>query len=125
MIIHKIKGRKQKVATRDDINEYKVMWLMVFFDMPTETKQQRKAYSDFRKRLLDDGFTMFQFSIYVRHCASWENAETHRKRVRGFISEYGEVGILTVTDKQFDAIELFHGVKKQTIQPRAIQLELF
>lgn len=109
----------------DRLNEYRIMWLLVFFDMPTETKAQRKAYSDFRKRLIADGFTMFQFSVYVRHCASWENAEVHKKRVRSFISEYGEIGLLTITDKQFSAIELFHGVKKEQPRPRVIQLELF
>ena len=99
----------------DRLNEYRIMWLLVFFDMPTETKAQRKAYSDFRKRLIADGF----------HCASWENAEVHKKRVRSFISEYGEIGLLTITDKQFSAIELFHGVKKEQPRPRVIQLELF
>ncbi|WP_290387130.1 CRISPR-associated endonuclease Cas2, partial [uncultured Muribaculum sp.] len=48
------------------LNQYKIMWVIVFFDLPVETKKQRKDYSDFRKRLLSDGFTMFQLSIYVR-----------------------------------------------------------
>ena len=56
-----------------------------------------------------DGFTMFQFSIYIRHCASAENAEVHVKRVKSFIPEYGKVGILTITDKQFANLKLFHG----------------
>ena len=53
------------------------MWILVFFDLPTETKKDIKEYTMFRKRLQQDGFTMFQFSIYVRHCASMENAEDH------------------------------------------------
>ena len=63
-------------------SEYRVMWLLVLFDLPTETKKDIKEYVKFRKRLIEDGFTMFQFSIYVRHCASMENAEVHRKRVK-------------------------------------------
>ena len=51
-------------------SEYRVMWILVLFDLPTETKKDKKAYTDFRKNLQKDGFTMFQFSIYVRHCAS-------------------------------------------------------
>ena len=51
------------------------MWLMVFFDLPTDTKKERKAASLFRQNLLKDGFTMFQFSIYIRHCGSKENME--------------------------------------------------
>ena len=58
----------------DRFSEYRVMWVLVLFDLPTETKKEKKAYVDFRKNLQRDGFTMFQFSIYVRHCASSENA---------------------------------------------------
>lgn len=50
---------------------------------------------------------MFQFSIYVRHCASSENAVVHIKRVKSFLPEFGHVGIMCITDKQFGDIELF------------------
>lgn len=63
----------------DRFSEYRIMWILVFFDLPTETKKDKKEYMLFRKRLQRDGFTMFQFSIYVRHCASMENAEVHIK----------------------------------------------
>ena len=43
-------------------SEYRVMWILVLFDLPTETKKDKKAYTDFRKNLQKDGFTMFQFS---------------------------------------------------------------
>lgn len=109
----------------DRFSEYRIMWVLVFFDMPTETKQQRKAYADFCKRLLCDGFTMFQFSLYVRHCQSGESAEVHRKRVRSFVPEWGRIGILTITDKQFGQIELFEGVKVMEKQSPVVQLELF
>ena len=71
----------------------------------------RKAYVDFKKNLQKDGFTMFQFSIYVRHCASSENAGVHIKRVKSFLPEHGQVGIMCITDKQFGNIELFYGKK--------------
>lgn len=87
-------------------SEYRVMWILVLFDLPTETKKDKKAYTDFRKNLQKDGFTMFQFSIYVRHCASSENAAVHIKRVKSFLPEYGQVGIICITDKQFGEIEL-------------------
>ena len=63
-------------------SEYRVIWILVLFDLPTETKKDKKAYTDFRKNLQKDGFTMFRFSIYVRHCASSENAAVHIKRVK-------------------------------------------
>lgn len=106
-------------------SEYRFMWVLVFFDLPTETKKDRKAYTDFRKKLQNDGFTMFQFSIYIRHCASRENAEVHIKRVKSFLPEFGSVGILCVTDKQFGDIQLFYGKKPQQPNTEGQQLELF
>lgn len=98
---------------------------MVLFDLPTKTKRDIRAYSVFRKNLMKDGFTMFQFSIYIRHCASMENAEMHIKRVKSFLPEFGKVGIICITDKQFGNIELFFG--RKTFAPNAPgqQLELF
>lgn len=101
------------------------MWILVFFDLPTETKKDRKEYAQFRKLLMMDGFTMFQFSIYVRNCASIQNAEVHMKRVRSFIPEFGKVGMLCITDKQFANIQLFFGKKPQKPNAPGQQLELF
>lgn len=109
----------------DRISEYRVMWVMVLFDLPTETKKERKAADTFRKYLQKDGFTMFQFSIYVRHCASAESAEVHIKRVKSFIPEYGHVVILTITDKQFGKMDIFYGQKPQLPNAPGQQLELF
>ncbi len=101
------------------------MWVMVFFDLPTETKQERKIYARFRKELMRDGFTMFQFSIYVRHCPSRENADVHIRRVKKLLPPAGNVGILTITDKQFGQIEMFSGRKVAEIEKPTQQLELF
>lgn len=106
-------------------SEYRVMWLLVFFDLPTESKKEKKEYALFRKNLMRDGFTMFQFSIYVRHCASKENMEVHKKRVKSFLPEYGKVGILAITDKQFGDIDLFFAKKPQSPNAPGQQLELF
>ena len=107
------------------LSEYRVMWVMVFFDLPTETKKDRKEFAAFRKFLQEDGFTMFQFSIYVRHCASMENAEVHMKRVYSFLPEFGKVGVICITDKQFGNIKLFYGKKPQKPNAPGQQLELF
>ena len=109
----------------DRFSEYRVMWILVLFDLPTETKKDKKAYALFRKNLQRDGFTMFQFSIYVRHCASQENASVHIKRVKSFLPEYGNVGIICITDKQFANIELFYGKKPLPTEAPGQQLELF
>ena len=123
--------RGKKDCISDNVNsmerfsEYRIMWVLVLFDLPTETKKNRKAASEFRKKLLKDGFTMFQFSIYVRHCASQENADVHIKRVKASLPEYGQVGIFCITDKQFGNIEIFYGKKPQTLNTPGQQLELF
>ena len=109
----------------DRFSEYRVMWILVLFDLPTETKKDKKAYALFRKNLQRDGFTMFQFSIYVRHCASQENAAVHIKRVKSFLPEFGNVGIICITDKQFANIELFYGKKPLPPEAPGQQLELF
>lgn len=107
------------------ISSYQLMWILVMFDLPTETKRQRKRYSEFRKFLIQDGFTMFQFSMYVRNCASRENTKVHIDRIKKFLPEEGKICILTVTEKQFNEIILFEGLKKTPPLPGAIQLELF
>jgi len=93
------------------ISQYKIMWILVLFDLQTETKQERKAYSQFRKELLKDGFSMFQFSIYLRHCSSRENRDVHINRVKKIMPEKGNIGILSITDKQFEMLEIYEGRK--------------
>ncbi len=101
------------------------MWVLVFFDLPTETSTERKIYARFRKELMGDGFQMFQFSIYVRHCASRENADVHIKRTKSKLPEKGHVGILCITDKQFGMMEIYYGKKQSELPIPVQQLELF
>ena len=107
------------------LNAYRIMWVLVFFDLPTETLQQRKIYTRFRKRIIKDGFQMFQFSIYMRHCSSRENAEVHIKRVKMILPEKGHVVIMCITDKQFGMMEIFHGHKITKSAASSQQLEMF
>ena len=101
------------------------MWVMVLFDLPTETRTERKAATKFRKTLLEDGFGMFQFSIYTRFCPSRENAEVHKKRIKNSLPKKGKVAIFHITDKQFGMIELFYGKKEIEPEKPNQQLELF
>ncbi|MDI1233967.1 MAG: CRISPR-associated endonuclease Cas2 [bacterium] len=109
----------------DRLNAYRIMWVLVFFDLPTETATERKVASRFRKDILSDGFTMFQFSIYLRHCPSKENAEVHIKRVKKLLPEKGHIGIMCVTDKQFGDMEIFFGKKEQEPHAPVQQLQMF
>jgi len=101
------------------------MWVFVFFDLPTETQTDRKNYARFRKNLQKDGFTMLQYSIYTRHCASRENARVHINRTKAILPPKGEVIIFTLTDKQFGMMEFFRGPKETERPSTPQQLELF
>lgn len=106
-------------------SEYRIMWVMVLFDLPTETKTDRKTAAKFRQYLLKDGFQMLQFSIYVRHCSSDENAKVHSQRVKRWLPDRGSVAILKITDKQFGMMDLFYGVQKSDLPGQNKQLMLF
>ena len=95
------------------------------FDLPTDTPQARKEYTRFRKSLLDDGFTMMQYSVYSRHCPSKENAAVHIHRIQSQVPPDGEVRIITITDKQFERMFIFWGKMRKTPEEPACQLELF
>lgn len=108
-----------------ELNAYRIMWLFVFFDLPTDTKKDRKNASGFRNNLLKDGFSMMQYSVYVRHCASSESADVHEKRINILLPPLGKVSILRITDKQFGGILNFWGKAEVPKEPQPTQLELF
>ena len=108
-----------------ELNAYRIMWLFVFFDLPTETKKDRKNASGFRTNLLKDGFSMMQYSVYIRHCASGESADVHEKRIHRLLPPMGKVSVLRITDKQFGNILNFGGKVEVPKEPIPTQLELF
>lgn len=107
------------------LNAYHIMWLFVFFDLPTTTKKERKYAAGFRRDLEKDGFRMMQYSVYIRHCPSKENRDVHIKRVRSFVPPSGMVSIMSVTDKQYGEIVNFWGSKRAPLPETPLQLELF
>ena len=102
------------------------MWVFIYFDLPTDTKADRANYREFRKNLLSDGFEMFQFSIYARHCMSRQHADKHIRRVKAYLPERGDVMISCMTDKQFGMITFYKGKSLSTPATEAgDQLTLF
>ena len=101
------------------------MWVIVYFDLPTETKKDRKAYQIFRKELLRDGFRMMQYSVYFRHCNSRENAEVHKRRVKNTMPNKGNIIVFEITDAQFSRMEFYEGYKRTTSRENPQQLEMF
>lgn len=84
-------------------------WLLVAFDLPVLTKEQRKAATDFRKWLIDDGFLMLQYSVYARSCVSAARQETHLARIRHQLPPEGSVRVWFITRSQWDRGCVFHG----------------
>lgn len=107
------------------ISGYKSMWLIVMFDLPTDTKMAIKEYAKFRKALLTDGFQMMQYSVYSRHVPSRENAEVHIHRVKKWLPPEGEVRILLCTDKQFEKMHVFFGKVRKKTESKYKQLTFF
>jgi CRISPR-associated protein Cas2 len=86
------------------LSGYRLMWIIALFDLPVVTKAERKKASKFRNYLLDLGFEMVQFSVYMKHCAGKEQAEVIQNRIKVEVPNYGNVKLLQITDKQFGAI---------------------
>ena len=86
------------------LSGYRLMWLLVMFDLPVGTPAERKASTDFRNALLDHGFERCQFSVYVRFLAGYEQVSTHLRHVQAALPDGGKVYCLTFTDKQYEGI---------------------
>lgn len=90
---------------------YKFMRVVVLFDLPTNTKAERRAATQFRKFLLDDGFDMLQYSVYSRLCPNRDGAEKHMLRVKRNAPDSGSVRVLYLTEHQFATMHVLVGEK--------------
>jgi len=107
------------------LSAYRILWIQVLFDLPTNSKKERKAASAFRNSLLDLGFQMAQFSVYQRFCAGKEAVEKYIKKIEKFVPESGKINILVFTDKQYENIITFNGKKEKSNPKNPEQYELF
>ena len=101
------------------------MWLFVFFDLPVKTKEQRSTATQFRKFLLQDGYTMVQFSVYARICGGRERLDKHIKKLYLNIPSKGHVRYLELTDKQYGRMKILRGKEVNNEKKGAKQLLLF
>ena len=103
---------------------YRFMWMMVMFDLPVLTKRQRKRATKFRNDLLDLGFEMAQFSVYMKFCGGRPAADALAARVERQMPSEGHVSILVFTDKQYGRMRVFSGGARETRQIERGQLVL-
>lgn len=86
------------------------MRMLVFFDLPVVTKTERRAYTLFRRFLINDGYDMIQFSVYGRILNGNDALEKHMKRLVNNLPPDGSVRCLTVTEKQYASMKLLVGL---------------
>ncbi len=86
------------------------MRMMVFFDLPVVSKSDRRAYTVFRRFLLNDGYDMIQFSVYGRILNGNDAENKHMKRLLANLPPEGSVRVLTVTEKQYASMKLLVGL---------------
>jgi CRISPR-associated protein Cas2 len=107
------------------LSAYRIMWVMTLFDLPVLTKIQRKKATAFRNKLLDLGFNMMQYSVYLHYAAGKEAALALAEEVGASVPRAGKVDVLFFTDKQYESIRVFRGVADAPPPRRPNQLELF
>ena len=104
---------------------YRSMWTIVLFDLPVDDDFARRRYTNFRKHLLTNGYVMMQYSVYMRHHASTENASVHIKRIKKALPPDGEVRVMKITDKQFSMMEVYYRKRRMRTEEAPEQLQFF
>ncbi len=88
------------------------MRLLILYDLPVKKVDERKRAAKFRDFLLDDGYRMIQFSVYMRICKGFDAVDKHVKRLKVNVPPRGEVRALVVTEMQFNRMAIILGKRK-------------
>lgn len=107
------------------LSGYRIMWLFVLFDLPVGTNTERKAATKFRHALLDLGFEMSQFSVYLKFCAGKEQVDAMARQIEAAMPVSGKVHLVAITDKQYENIRTYRGRKREPASKMPDQLALF
>ena len=117
--------KKPRAESGPALSGYRIVWLIVLFDLPVATKPQRSAATRFRHDLLDEGFEMSQYSVYLRYCAGKEQADALARRIELVMPKEGKVHMIQITDKQYENIRTFRGRKREPSPRNPDQLVMF
>lgn len=107
------------------LSGYRIMWMVVMFDLPVDTKAARRAATKFREHLLDLGFEMSQFSVYARFCNGRDQFDAYAKKIESGLPGTGDVHILHFTDRQYENIIRYSGRTRGEARQKPGQLALF
>ena len=111
---------------RDPVcSKYRMAWVLVFFDLPVGSPDERRAATNFRKDLLKDGYMMVQFSVYARPCGTADRAETQVRRLKSRIPAKGEVRGLMISDAQWGRMIVMRSQKTADAEKMPAQMQFF
>jgi CRISPR-associated protein Cas2 len=111
---------------RDPVcSKYRMAWVLVFFDLPVGTPEERKAATNFRKDLIHDGYMMVQFSVYARPCGTADRVETQVRRLKSRIPAKGEVRGLMISDAQWGRMIVMRSQQTAEAEKMPAQMQFF
>jgi CRISPR-associated protein Cas2 len=111
---------------RDPVcSKYRMAWVLVFFDLPVGTPEERKAATNFRKDLIHDGYMMVQFSVYARPCGTADRVETQVRRLKSKIPVKGEVRGLMISDAQWGRMIVMRSQQPAEAEKMPAQMQFF
>ena len=90
------------------------MRIIVMFDLPTATTEDKREYLHFRTGLIKLGFDMLQFSVYSRITRNNDDARKYINKVKTILPPVGSVRVLQVTEKQYAGMIIMLGEKTPT-----------
>lgn len=104
---------------------YRYMRVIVFFDLPTITSENRREYSRFRKFLIKSGFIMMQESVYSKLALNSVVSQTIMENVRRNKPAEGQVQMLAITEKQYAKMEYVLGEADSVVLDSDERLVIF
>jgi CRISPR-associated protein Cas2 len=111
---------------RDPVcSKYRMAWVLVFFDLPVGTPEERRDAANFRKDLIKDGYMMVQFSVYARPCGSADRVDTQVRRLQPKIPAKGEVRGLIISDAQWGRMIVVRSQQKTESEKMPEQMMFF
>lgn len=118
-------ARRRRSKPSQPLSGYRLMWIMVMFDLPVVTAAERKAATDFREDLKDLGFMMAQYSVYMKHTSGQRECDTLTIRVREKLPDGGRVYVHCLTDRQYERIVRFERKKQLEANKNPEQYQMF
>lgn len=105
--------------------DFRHMWVIALFDLPTQTKKQRRKATQFRNHLLDRGFSMMQYSVYQKFVTTQDAAQKEAAYIERGLPHTGKVRVLFFTSKQWRMSKVYDGKLAESAEKTPDQLVLF